>query len=1124
MTSGAPQGEETNPRPTTRDDPLVEVIASVEKGIREAVEELSEGLEGSVSVPLRDAFASAAEAHSRLIEEASSHPGAETIDSGPGELGAVSAEPAGSLSSYRRGVLTEVLEPLRDFLLSTTAASRLEAEWASFTAKLLRLGAALPSQVHRPEPPDLYRPKKSDRLPRAAGKGFARVRRQGALLTWKALRPLRRLFGEVEEGPPLRILAVPVRSVAMRFFEGPLTLALEPLREDLHQHFARPLASLERGLAEWIRTWPPTAWESERETGRLTPMVRKQVTDLLLRVPEGEPGHGVPELAGSLVDPETGALFPWQEGGVSKLSSGLDHEKAIDPPLTVLEKLDSALQDGLAVLRAHLDASGSFMRSSPPPRSLRRARRESVRGDRRAESWVRWQRSIPNRFLLAIHLQRFQNEVVEAQTRLANGVAEGVLIPLGKAWSSCSEGMQDLKTKADLAFADARSSSGATSLPTRLAEIRDEGVKVLEETWLRPLAPDGIEPSLHELADAASTRLARHLQELPDTLSVQETQARDGSVDPERGFREIRLRGIAHQVLDVLRLEKLRNAPAPLYEVLASARAEAGKLPEMLRFNLDAAMEEVGRPSNGTPEDAHADAASLSVEGIKRTQDAIGPELRDLPGSWDRFLSEAEGLLADAFLEIHGKATMVGGVQEQIVGITDRMAHRLRSETVRAERLGAQGLSAGRRLFRRATLRLLRAVRAGRSVVGVTPVAQGEGERALAVIRQAPELLSGLPLVYRRLFSFEPITEEGLLKGRTQETAWVESRFEHWERGIFAPLLLTGPVGAGHTSFFNVLSSTVFSGAQLHRLELKERIASEALLATQIAEAFGLPSADHWDLPRLAAAVRSLPSRGRPRVILIERLEHIFLRVPGGTDLFEDFLSLQVQTSDRVFWLSSMSGAAWKLVAKTEPRSASLVQVHPLAPPSRAALEELILERHHRSGLPLEFHPAPDLNPLVRRRLRLSPSEKARQRILQTEYFDRLFRLSQESIPMAILHWLRSTDFRLSDGRLAVTPPPEIRYGFLDELDLDLYFALKAFLEHGSLTLKEYREVFAASEDESFQTFKVLGSKLLLESTAKHDVTPTALGGELEEGERYRVPALLSQVVALRLKNRNILH
>jgi hypothetical protein len=392
------------------------------------------------------------------------------------------------------------------------------------------------------------------------------------------------------------------------------------------------------------------------------------------------------------------------------------------------------------------------------------------------------------------------------------------------------------------------------------------------------------------------------------------------------------------------------------------------------------------------------------------------------------------------------------------------------------------------------------------------------------LISRAPELLAALPLVYRRLFSFQPLTDKDLLKGRAAETAWVRGRFDSWKRGMGPPTLITGPVGTGHSSFFNVLATTLSEGAKVHRFELPERIRGEEALASRLAELFQFSDNERWSFERLARMLLRSPRPDEPWVVMTERLEHLMLRTPGGADLIEDFLSFQAQTSQQIFWLSSMAGVSWKRVAKTEPRLTTLVATRPLSPPSREVLEELILARHRRSGLPLEFRAPSDLNPLLRRRLRLARSEKARQVILQTDYFDRLHRLSEENIPMAILHWLRSTDFQATDGKLLVTPPAPVRFGFLNDLDLELDFALKALLEHGSLTLEEYREVFAASIEDSFQIFEALKTRMLVEPTGTRRGTLPTSRGTVEEGERYRVPSLLSEVVARHLKKKNILH
>jgi hypothetical protein len=714
--------------------------------------------------------------------------------------------------------------------------------------------------------------------------------------------------------------------------------------------------------------------------------------------------------------------------------------------------------------------------------------------------------------------------IAEAREGLVKGVAEAALLPLSDLRESSAKGFRALAERADEVFSE----EGPLPDPDQLAEevrgLLEEGTGIVEGSWLRLLAPDGIEKSIRELADGTSTGLAGRLPELPDQLSVQRLQPVDGPLSPSREIQEVTVKEATRQVLDVLRLEGIRKAPEPLVEALDTVREEVAGLPEALRFNLEAAREELAKTGADFDEGGKEEAASLTREGLVRAEEGVDRLLRGLPEGWHAFHHTTEDLLGAAFKDIHGRLTMDGGVQTQLIGFRHQALYRVRDLHHRT-RMTVEG--AGRKVRRRIqkwAIQGFRAIRFGRKVVGAAPVETAEGDRALALIRQAPEVLAGLPLIYRRLFSFEPLSDASLLKGRSEEQDWVRNRFEAWKNGLGSPGLLKGPVGAGHTSFFNVLSDSLFSDIRLHRLELTERIRGEDGLAALLCRAFELPVERASSLADLGPLIRASASRGKPWVALIERLEHIFLRTPGGTDLFEDFLSLQAQTSRHVFWLSSMSGAAWKLVAKTEPRAASLVQSYPLTPPSREELEELILARHRRSGLPLEFRTPGDLNPLVRRRLRLSRGEKAHQKILRKEYFDRLHRLSQDSIPLAILYWLRSTDFKSGEGTLSLTPPSEIKYAFLDDLDLELDFALKALLEHGSLTLAEYREVFAASEDESVQTFEALRSRLLLEPTGPSGDMQETVGRNVVEGMAYRIPALLSQVVAHRLKNRNILH
>ena len=258
-------------------------------------------------------------------------------------------------------------------------------------------------------------------------------------------------------------------------------------------------------------------------------------------------------------------------------------------------------------------------------------------------------------------------------------------------------------------------------------------------------------------------------------------------------------------------------------------------------------------------------------------------------------------------------------------------------------------------------------------------------------------------------------------------------------------------------------------------------------------------------------------------MVFLERLEHFLIRVPGGCSLTERFLAFQSRTATQVFWVNSVSDPAWKLLTTSEPHAAGLVQIRHLEPPDRKTLEELLLIRHSRSGVPLEFVEPMDLNPLVRRKLKRARTDKDRQDVLRSDYFDWIFRASQGNVLMAILMWLRSADFTSRPGWLRLKPSKAIRFAFLEEMDLPTSFALKAFLEHESLTLGEYCRVFAVPYDEGFQALEVLRRKVLIDRLDTPGGLPVPVR-RLEDEVRYRIPPIITQVIAQNLGEQNILH
>ena len=133
-----------------------------------------------------------------------------------------------------------------------------------------------------------------------------------------------------------------------------------------------------------------------------------------------------------------------------------------------------------------------------------------------------------------------------------------------------------------------------------------------------------------------------------------------------------------------------------------------------------------------------------------------------------------------------------GVVQEQMLSLRSQLRSRLGAW---ATQLRTQIRKLGRRLdriLRRLRVRGLRLVRLGRSAVGAPLSQRSEAERALEILRGIPQLLESLPLVYRRLYSFHPVTDAGFLVGREKEMEWATRRVDAWQASFGTPAVMLG--------------------------------------------------------------------------------------------------------------------------------------------------------------------------------------------------------------------------------------------------------------------------------------------------------------------------------------------
>ena len=221
-----------------------------------------------------------------------------------------------------------------------------------------------------------------------------------------------------------------------------------------------------------------------------------------------------------------------------------------------------------------------------------------------------------------------------------------------------------------------------------------------------------------------------------------------------------------------------------------------------------------------------------------------------------------------------------------------------------------------------------------------------------------------------------------------------------------------------------------------------------------------------------------------------------------------------------------MSSSAWQLAEKRCPASLADIEQVPLRGLRATELRQAVLARHRLSGLPLHYlEPRTGRNLLRTRRRGLRGSQK-HQQLIETDYFQKLHRASLGSIRLALFHWLRSADFGTVEGSLRVRPLEPLE-PFAGPLDIDQSFALKAILDHGTLTVDEYSEVVRVPVPRSRHMFHALSDLRVIETAPVPADGVEAAGapaGSDGSGARYRVRPLVNGAVVAHLKSLNIAH
>jgi hypothetical protein len=314
-----------------------------------------------------------------------------------------------------------------------------------------------------------------------------------------------------------------------------------------------------------------------------------------------------------------------------------------------------------------------------------------------------------------------------------------------------------------------------------------------------------------------------------------------------------------------------------------------------------------------------------------------------------------------------------------------------------------------------------------------------------AFVKKARLALDSFPEQYRQVCQITPLQDETRFVGREEELEELQGIYEQWEQGRFVSCAIVGEKGSGVTTLLNIFLNK-HPDTSVWRGELHEKI----YLEEQLIQFFG-GLIEQPKLSEKEALIAALDQEA-PCIIIIENLQHLFLKKVGGFEAMKALFDILAHTSKKVFWVGSFTPPPWRYLDLTLAISNYFTHEIRLKPMEREEIETVIGQRHEAEGYHIEIEPAEDQTAKQSYR-KLDDAEK--QRYLQKKFFDLLHRLSNGNVSLAQLYWIRAVQ-TVEEDVVSIKGLKQVDVSFLDELPFDKLLALQVMLLHDGLTLDDF--------------------------------------------------------------------
>lgn len=493
---------------------------------------------------------------------------------------------------------------------------------------------------------------------------------------------------------------------------------------------------------------------------------------------------------------------------------------------------------------------------------------------------------------------------------------------------------------------------------------------------------------------------------------------------------------------------------------LKNIQSELINLGNMADFGLESAMTASAKENLSL-----SDTKGVALDGIKVSQEKQEQLLNSYNSLYEKVLKDLKRSVAGYCEELYN-LTQSSKIMEIRVQLAKAKAKAKAKET--RDRLFSTVRNLLPVIFERVSVyskKIFSFYYDARNQFGLTESRNSIASEVSDFLSSANSSLEKLPYVYRRLFQISPLENDRLYVSRDTEESQMQAAFMNWQNGGYAPVIISAEKGGGITSFLNIFLTRIENKTAIKRLSIKPSVYNQDEVLNILGEMF-LPK-KFFNIEELVIFLNSGDNR---HTIVIENLQHMYLRSVKGFLCLKVLIDIISKTNKNIFWIVTTTLYANKFLDDTL-RLNDIFGYHIILQPLKSdQIINLVKKRNSISGYNLEYI----TDSLISRKKEFNNlSYEQKQSLLEREFFHSLNKFAQSNVSLALLFWLRSIR-EIQERKVFINADFEISNTILNSLSQEKIFVLQSLVLHDGLRVTDLAKTINFSLDETQQLTQIL--------------------------------------------------